>query len=49
MGWDWDAVDGEESAVGVTWGYYVVWGVWDGETLTVSREPAPAVTPVDED
>ncbi|MEI5585117.1 MULTISPECIES: hypothetical protein [unclassified Agromyces] len=38
-GWDWDGVEGEESASGVTWGAYAVWGDWDGETVTVTREP----------
>lgn len=39
VGWDWSAVEGEETASGVTWGAYAVWGDWDGETLTVTREP----------
>jgi hypothetical protein len=39
VGWDWEAVEGEESASGVTWGAYAVWGDWDGETFTVTREP----------
>lgn len=39
VGWDWAAVDGEETASGVTWGAYAVWGDWDGETFTVTREP----------
>ena len=42
VGWDWAAVEGEESASGVTWGAYAVWGDWDGETFTVSREPVLA-------
>lgn len=37
IGWDWSTVDGEESASGVTWGTYAVWGDWDGSALTVSR------------
>ena len=32
-GWDWDALDGEESAQGTTWGMYTVEGTWDGETF----------------
>ena len=36
VGWDWDTVDGQETAAGTTWGTYAVWGVWDGTTLTVS-------------
>lgn len=39
VGWDWEAVDGEETAAGVTWGLYAVWGDWDGTTFTVTREP----------
>lgn len=34
-GWDWDAVEGEDSASGVTWGAYAVWGEWDGAELAV--------------
>jgi hypothetical protein len=36
LGWDWDAVEGDESASGVTWGTYAVWGDWDGERLEVT-------------
>jgi hypothetical protein len=36
-GWDWDAVDGEESAAGTTWGEFHVVGTFDGETFTVAR------------
>jgi hypothetical protein len=39
VGWDWAAVEGEETASGVTWGAYAVWGDWDGETFAVTREP----------
>jgi hypothetical protein len=35
-GWDWDAVEGEETASGVTWGTYAVWGDWDGTRLAVT-------------
>ena len=42
IGWDWAAVDGEETASDVTWGAYAVWGDWDGETFTVTREPVLA-------
>lgn len=38
-GWDWDAVDGWESASGVTWGTYAVQGTWDGATFTVTQPP----------
>ncbi|WP_448004443.1 hypothetical protein [Agromyces bauzanensis] len=42
IGWDWDAVEGEETASGVTWGAYAVWGDWDGDTFTITREPVLA-------
>jgi hypothetical protein len=42
VGWDWAAVDGEETASEVTWGAYAVWGDWDGETFTITREPVLA-------
>jgi hypothetical protein len=42
VGWDWAAVDGEESARGTTWGTYEVTGTWDGERLTLT---APAGAP----
>ncbi len=53
VGWDWDAVDGEETANEVTWGAYAVWGDWDGATFTLTREPViaalydPMATPLD--
>lgn len=43
VGWDWDAVDGEESANGVTWVDAVLTGTWDGERFTVTR-PVEAVS-----
>jgi hypothetical protein len=33
VGWDWDAVSGEESAGGTTWGSFEVTGYYDGETF----------------
>src|SRR5690606_13734483 len=30
VGWDWGAVEGEESVSGTTWGSYQVTGTWDG-------------------
>lgn len=39
VGWDWDEVDGEETASGVTWGAYAVQGTWDGERLTRTQPP----------
>lgn len=44
IGWDWDAVEGEDSANGTTWGTYTVVGTWDGKALTLTeppRSPAP--------
>lgn len=41
VGWDWESVDGAESANGSTWGVYAVTGTWDGERLTVTRVDAP--------
>jgi hypothetical protein len=41
VGWDWDAVDGEESASGTTWGSYRVVGTWDAQRLALTlTEPA---------
>jgi len=39
VGWDWDAVAGEESANGTTWGDYTVVGTWDGVALTLTEPP----------
>lgn len=44
VGWDWDAVEGEETASGVTWIDAVLIGTWDGERFTVTRPPQPAST-----
>ena len=43
VGWDWDEVDGAESANGVTWGAFEVTGTWDAEaqTLTLTEAPGP--------
>ena len=35
-GWDWGAVEGEESAAGTTWGDFQVVGTYDGEVFTVT-------------
>ena len=40
-GWQWDAVDGEESAAGATWGEYAVTGTFDGERVTVTQPAIP--------
>jgi hypothetical protein len=43
IGWDWDAVSGEESQSGTTWGDYVVFGTYDADHgLTVTRDPISA-------
>jgi hypothetical protein len=53
VGWEWAAVDGKESASGVTWGTYAVQGTWDGMRLTVTQPPImlalydPMMTPPD--
>lgn len=41
--WNWDDVDGEESANGTTWGTFEVTGTWDAEarTLTLTETPGP--------
>lgn len=38
-GWDWSAVEGAESASGVTWGAYAVQGTWDGTQFTLTQPP----------
>jgi hypothetical protein len=42
VGWDWDEVEGEESASGVTWVDAVLTGTWDGRKLTLTRPAEPA-------
>jgi len=41
VGWDWDAVDGEESASGTTWGTFHVVGTFLDGTFTVTEPPGP--------
>lgn len=36
VGWDWNAVDDEDSASGTTWGDFHVVGTYDGEVFTVT-------------
>lgn len=52
-GWDWNAVDGEETASGVTWGAYAVTGTWDGTVFAAESavmlalyDPMPVVDPL---
>jgi len=49
VGWDWDSVDGVESANGTTWGGpYEVTGTWDGDQLTLTEPPTvPGSEPPD--
>ncbi|MCT9820021.1 hypothetical protein N3K63_06920 [Microbacterium sp. W1N] len=37
--WEWDGLDGSETAAGVTWGSYAVQGTYDGETFTITQPP----------
>ena len=39
--WNWDDVEGEEHASGVTWGEYHVVGTFDGATLTLTEPAGP--------
>lgn len=41
VGWDWDAVAGEETVGGTTWGGWHVIGTYDGEELTLTEQPGP--------
>jgi hypothetical protein len=41
LGWDWRAVEGEETVAGTTWGDYRLVGTFDGEAFTV-REAGPS-------
>lgn len=43
-GWDWSAVDEEETAAGVTFGEYDVTGTWGGTALTLTQ-PATVAGP----
>jgi hypothetical protein len=46
IGWDWAAVDGEESDEGTTWGEYRVVGTWDDGALTLTEPPGDPVPDV---
>ena len=39
VGWDWSAVEDEESGNGTTWGEWRVVGTWDGDALTLTQPP----------
>ncbi|HWM33434.1 MAG TPA: hypothetical protein VNR36_04255 [Pseudolysinimonas sp.] len=52
-GWDWDAVEGDESSGEVTWGAYALTGGWDGTTFSVTSsimlalyDPMPFIDPL---
>lgn len=40
-GWDWDSVEGEETAGGSTWGSFHLVGTYDGTTFTVLEVGSP--------
>jgi len=39
VGWDWDAIEGEASDNGTTWGSFHVVGTWDGTRLSLTEPP----------
>lgn len=41
LGWDWASVDQSETAGGVRWGTYAVFGTWDGTSLTTTQDAIP--------
>lgn len=51
-GWNWDGLEGSETASGVTWGAYAVEGSYDGSSLHVTAPPTLLAlydaTPVEE-
>lgn len=51
VGWDWDAVEAEETAAGQTWGEFHLTGSFEGETFTVvdAGPPEPFEAPPDGD
>jgi hypothetical protein len=40
-GWDWAAVELQETSGDVTWGAYAVVGLWDGERFELTEQPIP--------
>jgi len=50
VGWDWDAVEGEETAQGASWRPFTVTGTYDGTTFAVvgagSPQPYPDQGPI---
>lgn len=49
VGWDWDAVEGEESVGGTTWIAASVEGTYDGERFTLTEQPGRPRPPEDRD
>jgi hypothetical protein len=49
VGLDWDDVPGRQSASGVTWGQVEVVGRYDGQSFTLTEEPAEPTLPVEPD
>jgi hypothetical protein len=49
VGWDWDAVTGEESAIGTTWGSFHVVGTYVDGTFTLVEPASAPSPPADED
>lgn len=47
-GWSWGAVEGEQSASGVTWGAFHVVGEYDGSSFTIDRAGPPEAVPPDD-
>jgi hypothetical protein len=47
VGWDWNAVDDEQSAHGTTWGSWKVMGTYDRKSFTLTDTPTRAGTTQD--
>ena len=45
VGWDWNAVEGEDSANGTTWGAWHLVGTFDGKRFTLTEIPGRAQPP----
>lgn len=46
--WNWDSVEGEQTASGVTWGEFHVVGIYDGSSFTIERAGPPEAVPPDD-
>ncbi len=46
-GWDWEAVEGEETMGGTTWGDYRIVGTYDGERFAVEEVLPPTPPPTE--